>query len=159
MNVDRVEGPLVVLQDGRGGHCFVVLGADDDDDQIALLCGLHNIRVTVKRSLICSGLPAGWRFHLAEEALHEVDLADAPQLLLKNVNLRETRGAVVRNHKNLRYRFAAAPRRRKTAAFLHTCVSKPLCRSRAAKLMTSFTCLSLSASYVTKTLPGWEQSH
>lgn len=49
MNVDGVKGPLVVLQDGRGGHRFVVLGADDDDDQIALLRELHNIRVTAKR--------------------------------------------------------------------------------------------------------------
>lgn len=37
MYVDGVESPLVVLQHRRGGHRFIVLGADDDDDQIALL--------------------------------------------------------------------------------------------------------------------------
>lgn len=36
--VDGVEGPLVGLQaDGRGRHRLVVLGADDDDDQVLLL--------------------------------------------------------------------------------------------------------------------------
>lgn len=37
MYVDGVKSPLVVLQHRRGGHCFIVLGADDDDDQIPLL--------------------------------------------------------------------------------------------------------------------------
>lgn len=39
MYVDGVEGPLVVLQANRGRcHRLVVLGADDDDDQILFLC-------------------------------------------------------------------------------------------------------------------------
>lgn len=42
--------------------------------------------------------------------------------------------------------------------YVHTWVSKPLCRNRATKLMTSLTCLSLSASYVTKTLPATEST-
>lgn len=37
MYIDGVKSPLVVLQKRRGGHRFVVLGADDDDDQIPLL--------------------------------------------------------------------------------------------------------------------------
>lgn len=38
MDVNRVEGPLVVLQADRGGrHRLVVLGADDDDDQVLFL--------------------------------------------------------------------------------------------------------------------------
>lgn len=38
MYVDSVEGPLVVLQANRGGrHRLVVLGTDDDDDQILSL--------------------------------------------------------------------------------------------------------------------------
>lgn len=50
MYVDGVKRPLVVLQHRRGGHRFVVLGADDDDDQIALLCEAHNMGVTTKQS-------------------------------------------------------------------------------------------------------------
>lgn len=39
MYVDGVEGPLVVLQASRGGcHCLIVLGTDDDDDQVLFLC-------------------------------------------------------------------------------------------------------------------------
>lgn len=61
VDVNRVEGPLVVLQVERGrGHRLVVLGTDDDDDQVLLL---------------------------AEVPLHEVDLADTSVLLLKNVNM------------------------------------------------------------------------
>lgn len=38
MYVDGVEGPLVVLQAHRRRcHCLVVLGADDDDDQVLFL--------------------------------------------------------------------------------------------------------------------------
>ncbi len=38
MYVDGVEGPLVVLQANRGGcHCIIVLGTDDDDDQVLFL--------------------------------------------------------------------------------------------------------------------------
>lgn len=44
--VDSVKSPLVDLQKRRGGHRFVVLGADDDDDQIPLLCGEHDTLVT-----------------------------------------------------------------------------------------------------------------
>lgn len=50
MYVDGVKSPLVVLQDRRGGHCFIVLGADDDDDQIPLLCEGNHIRITLKPS-------------------------------------------------------------------------------------------------------------
>lgn len=46
MYVDSVKSPLVVLQKRRGGHRFIVLGADDDDDQIPLLCEVHNTLVT-----------------------------------------------------------------------------------------------------------------
>lgn len=46
--VDGVEGPLVVLQPTRGRrHRLVVLGADDDDDQILLLGVRHKARVAV----------------------------------------------------------------------------------------------------------------
>lgn len=39
MYVHRIEGPLVVLQTHRGGsHCIIVLGTDDDDDQVLFLC-------------------------------------------------------------------------------------------------------------------------
>ena len=39
VDVDGVEGPLVVLQaKRRGTDRVVVLGTDDDDDQIFLLC-------------------------------------------------------------------------------------------------------------------------
>ena len=39
MDVDRVEGPLVILQaKRRGTDRVVVLWTDDDDDQIFLLC-------------------------------------------------------------------------------------------------------------------------
>lgn len=48
--VDGVEGPLVVLQHGRGSHRLIVLGADDDDDQVALLSEGDNIRITTKQS-------------------------------------------------------------------------------------------------------------
>lgn len=41
MYIDSVKSPLVVLQKRRGGHRFIVLGADDDDDQIPLLCEEH----------------------------------------------------------------------------------------------------------------------
>lgn len=138
--VDSVKSPLVILQDRRGGHRFIVLGADDDDDQIPLLCEGHNIHVTTNgpRTLWFTVV---WRVHLAEEALHEVDLADAPQLLLKNINLKTNKRS--RSER-------CGPRTyvtiRQSVCMFHTCVSKPLCRSRAAKLMTSFTCLSLSAS-------------
>lgn len=38
MNVDGVARPLVGLQAHRGGcHCLVVLGTDDDDDQVLFL--------------------------------------------------------------------------------------------------------------------------
>lgn len=38
VNVDGVEGPLVVLQANRGGcHRLIVLGTDDDDDQVLFL--------------------------------------------------------------------------------------------------------------------------
>lgn len=38
MYVDGVERPLVVLQADRGGgDCLVVLGTDDDDDQVLFL--------------------------------------------------------------------------------------------------------------------------
>ena len=38
VDVDGVEGPLIVLQaDGGSGHGLVVLGADDDDDQVFFL--------------------------------------------------------------------------------------------------------------------------
>lgn len=50
MYVDGVESPLVVLQDRRGRHRFIVLGADDDDDQVALLCEAHNMGVTMEQS-------------------------------------------------------------------------------------------------------------
>lgn len=46
MYIDGVKSPLVILQKRRGGHRFVVLGADDDDDQIPLLCEVHNTLVT-----------------------------------------------------------------------------------------------------------------
>lgn len=37
--VDSVEGSLVILQVDWGcGHCLMILGADNDDDQIFLLC-------------------------------------------------------------------------------------------------------------------------
>lgn len=90
--IDGVKSPLVVLQDGRGGHRLIVLGADDDDDEIALLCEGHITRITTHAPRMLR-FTSVWRFHLAEEALHEVDLADAPQLLLKNVNLETNEGA------------------------------------------------------------------
>ena len=38
MYVNRVERPLVVLQvKGGGRHCLVVLGTDDNDDQVLFL--------------------------------------------------------------------------------------------------------------------------
>lgn len=48
MYVDGVEGPLVALQAPRG-RCdrLVVLGADDDDDQILLLGVRHQARFSV----------------------------------------------------------------------------------------------------------------
>lgn len=47
--VDSVEGPLVVLQATRGRcHRLVVLGADDDDDQILLLGVRHKPAARVK---------------------------------------------------------------------------------------------------------------
>lgn len=59
--VNCVEGPLVILQADRGGrHRLVVLGTDDDDDQILFL---------------------------TEVPLHEVNLAYTSELLLKNVNM------------------------------------------------------------------------
>lgn len=65
MYVNCVEGPLVVLQANRGGrHRLVVLGADDDDDQVLFL---------------------------AQVPLHEVNLAYASELLLKNINLKQSK--------------------------------------------------------------------
>lgn len=62
MYVNSIEGPLVVFQANRGGcHCLIVLGTDDDDDQVLFL---------------------------TEVPLHEVYLAYAPELLLKNINMR-----------------------------------------------------------------------
>lgn len=61
MDVDGVKRPLVVLQDRRGGHRFIVLGADDDDDQIALLWGVHNLRITTA-VLASRALPSGDAF-------------------------------------------------------------------------------------------------
>lgn len=59
--VDGVEGPLIVLQANRGGcHCLIVLGTDDDDDQVLFL---------------------------TEVPFHEVYLAYTPELLLKNINM------------------------------------------------------------------------
>lgn len=38
MYVNSIEGPLVVFQANRGGcHCLIVLGTDDDDDQVLFL--------------------------------------------------------------------------------------------------------------------------
>lgn len=90
MYVDSVEGPFVVLQANRGrGHRLVVLGADDDDDQIFLLRVRHKPRAYFCFSIRegnCNDGSAVW-IYLAEVALHEVNLADAPDLLLKDVNL------------------------------------------------------------------------
>lgn len=62
VNVDGVERPLIVLHTDRWGrHCLIVLWTDDDDDQI---------------------------FFLTEISLHEVNFADAPELLLKDINMR-----------------------------------------------------------------------
>lgn len=89
MDVDGVAGPLVVLQANvRGCDRLIVLGTDDDDDQILFLDGVGrdisglNCRVTYYKPI------RGEDHYLAEVPLHEVDLADASELLLENVNLK-----------------------------------------------------------------------
>lgn len=55
--VDGVEGPLVVLQaDRRGRHCLVVLGTDDDDDQVLFLRGQQNCHCLFNAQLVCEML-------------------------------------------------------------------------------------------------------
>lgn len=99
--VDGVEGPLVVLHANRGCcHRLVVLGADDDDDQILFLCARdtnhrHVFVFHVEKEKVEMGPIAGTPhfcfllIYLAKVALHEVNLADAPELLLKDVNLQQ----------------------------------------------------------------------
>lgn len=54
MYVDGVERPLVVLQaNRRGRHGLIVLGTDDDDDQVLFL-GEKNRTMTVLFSLQAS---------------------------------------------------------------------------------------------------------
>lgn len=69
MYVDGVEGPLVVLQ-ANGGRChrLVVLGADDDDDQILFLC----VRDTNHRHVFV--------FHLEKEKVEPGPIAATSRL-------------------------------------------------------------------------------
>ena len=97
VDVDGVERPLVALQaDGRSRHRLVVLGTDDDDDQVIFLRKGRTqpplfIQVLPGRKALFVLLAEArgiWRVYLAEVALHEVDLAYAPDVLLKNIDLK-----------------------------------------------------------------------
>lgn len=131
VNINRVEGPVILLQLKRGGrHRLIVLGTDDDDDQVLLLgeqvtwvlvnscftrfpdscfqllrqvssCtkpkdlrAMQQFVEVLRFFFICKLLFKKVKFcrsdwsYLAEVPLHEVNLANTSELLLKNVNLK-----------------------------------------------------------------------